>query len=171
MPGTLERVRWHYEDQLGSSETELGHMLYGLVLMLKPDLVVETGTFRGEATHFLGLAAKIHSGKVVSCDPAPQIADERALFWRDYHLPITIFRGSSLDCPELKAADFAFLDSDYAFREKEWALLKPGCVTVIHDTCESFNSDFPSDYLGKFVEANGGLNFHAGKGFGIAIKQ
>jgi len=60
---------WAYAEGGGDSEVEMGELLYGLIRMLKPDLVVETGTYKGGATRYMARACKENdSGHVVTCE-------------------------------------------------------------------------------------------------------
>lgn len=148
-----------------SSEVEMGVLLHGLVRMLKPGLVVETGCYHGHATFALASACAANGhGRVISCE----INEEYVRIARNRcgALPVEVRHGNTCGgLPELAEADFAFLDSDYATRPSEFRQLKPGCVAVVHDT-DQYDSE-----LGEFVRQNGGLTFKAGRGFGIAIKQ
>lgn len=146
-----------------ASEVEMGDLLYGLVRMLKPDLVVETGTYKGHSTWRIAEALhKNKMGSVITCD----IADYGASY---YPASASYLRCNSLDLPELKEADFVFSDSHEDVRMLEYELVKPGCVFVIHDTDQPYHSSNPP-YLGELVKKAGGLIFHAGRGFGILVK-
>ena len=153
--------RWEVHDGT-ASEIEMTDFLYGLVRMLKPKLIVETGTYRGHAAMSMAEACLENSfGKVVSCDienhnvfnPLPDLCDLRI--------------SSSLDLPELRTADLVYSDSLVPLRPKEYELVKPGCVFVVHDTN---NADDWTTKLKDWVHANGGLTFSAGRGFGILVK-
>ena len=153
--------RWEVHDGT-ASEIEMTDFLYGLVRMLKPKLIVETGTYRGHTAMFMAEACLENSfGKVVSCDienhnvfnPLPDLCDLRI--------------SSSLDLPELRTADLVYSDSLVPLRPKEYELVKPGCVFVVHDTN---NADDWTTKLRDWVEAKGGLTFSAGRGFGILVK-
>ena len=157
--------RWEVHDGT-ASEIEMTDFLYGLVRMLKPKLIVETGTYRGHAAMSMAEACLENSfGKVVSCDienhnvfnPLPDLCDLRI--------------SSSLDLPELRTADLVYSDSLVPLRPKEYELVKPGCVFVVHDTARSYTGNPDQSWLGKWVRAQGGLTFSAGRGFGILIKR
>ena len=143
----------------------MGEFLYGLIRMLKPDLVVETGCYKGGATRAMARAI-IDNGfgvecRVVTCEnhyPNPFTPEEN-IDWRNC---------SSFDLPELRTADFVFSDSDHDIRPVEYALVKKGCVFVVHDTDQPYYGDPP--FLGEWVKGMGGLVFHAGRGFGLLIK-
>jgi hypothetical protein len=148
-----------------ASEVEMGDLLYGLVRMLKPDLVVETGTYKGNSTQRMAKAVEKNGlGRIVTCDPYQNNP------WFPPAWPeITFKRCESLSVEELKEADFVFSDSHEDVRMLEYELVKPGCVFVIHDTDQPYHSSSPP-YLGELVKKAGGLIFHAGRGFGILVK-
>lgn len=148
-----------------ASEVEMGELLYGLVRMLKPRRLVETGTYKGHSTRAIGRACfKNGFGHLVTCDIA---AYDFPKYDEDFVPDFRIC--NSLDLPELRDADFVFSDSHEDVRMLEYELVKPGCVFVIHDTDQPYHSSNPP-YLGELVKKAGGLIFHAGRGFGILVK-
>lgn len=156
-----------------SAEVEVGEFLYGFVRVLKPKLVVETGCYFGHTTSKLAQACWHNEmGKVISCDINPEYVEKalQQVKWLNDDI-VEVRQCYSTSLPELPLCDFAFLDSEYALRIKEYELLKPGCVAVIHDTIESFDPQFERHHLGDFTIANGGLNFAAGRGFGVLVKR
>jgi Methyltransferase domain len=154
---------WSIDDG-ASAELEMGEFLHGLVRMLKPDLVVETGTYRGMTAYTMALACQFNGlGRVVTCDPVRH-SDMDVFLENDY---LTYIQGSSLDLPELRLADLVFSDSLVPLRIEEYKLVKPGCVFVVHDTN---NADDWTPKLQNWVRSEGGLTFPCGRGFGILIK-
>lgn len=150
-----------------SAEGEMSQLLYGFVRMLKPEIVVETGTYHALTAEKLGLAVRGNGfGHVYTCDIEMGIAHLE----RIKRLPVTYRQISSLELPELRIADFVFSDSGQDVRTKEYDLVKPGCVFVIHDTATSFSGNTDQFWLGKWVESQGGITFPAGRGFGILKK-
>ena len=155
-----------------AAEAEMGEFLYGLIRMLKPKLVVETGTYKGYTTKQIGLALGLNGeGQLVTCEINPEYISAAGLHCDWHGGPIEFRHCSSLDLPELRTADLVFSDSDQNIRKDEYALVKPGCVFVVHDTDQSFNGQQPQDWLGQWVKSQGGLVFHAGRGFGILVKS
>ena len=148
-----------------SSEIDMGRMLHGMICMLKPKLVVETGTYRGHTTRWLADAVITNGfGHVVTCD----VIDPGPFVGRTYP-EVTFKQCPSLNLPELATADFVYSDSHEDVRPSEYELVRSGCVFVIHDTDQPYKSIAPP-ILGEFVRSNGGLIFHAGRGFGILVK-
>lgn len=154
---------WEIHDGT-ASEKEMADVLFGLVRMLKPELVVETGTYRGHTTAILACAVHLNGmGRLVTCDTTAYDLEPCDFIYE--------FRQtSSLYLPELPRADFVFSDSDQSIRKEEYALVKPGCVFIVHDTRLDFTGRNPQGFLGDFVRELGGLTFEAGRGFGILIK-
>ena len=66
--------RWEVHDGT-ASEIEMTDFLYGLVRMLKPKLIVETGTYRGASIHLgLGVAVPADHFRMLRGRPAIHIA-------------------------------------------------------------------------------------------------
>lgn len=152
---------WECPDET-ASENELGDLLYGLVRMLKPKLVVETGTYKGHATISLAHACFTNGfGRVITCDP---------LDWEplDNPFPAEYRLCASADVPEIEECDFLFSDSGYEFRSAELGRLKKGCIALVHDTEISYHSDIPP--LKGLVETLGGIAFSTYRGFGLLKK-
>jgi len=157
---------WTVVDDAGS-EVELQRLLFSLVCMLKPELVVETGTYRGYATQQLGLAVKRNGfGRVVSCDTNEAMLE--AARGRVRSLPVELRCCRGADLAELREADFVFCDSDYPCRAGELELVKRGAVVLIHDTRISYHSDY--EPLEGLVRSLGGICFDSHRGWGLLRK-
>lgn len=116
-----------------TSELELWEFLYGLVRVLKPAIVFESGCHLGYATRAIGLAVKENGfGNVFSCDTEENMV--RQTRKRVEGLPVTVYSKPALECRELLFCDFLFCDSSYESRMAELAKLKEGAVAVVHDT-------------------------------------
>src|SRR3990172_6215017 len=123
----LEKPKWTEFDGT-SSELEMSELLYGLVRMLKPKLLVETGTYKGFTTAWLADAIKENNyGEYISLAQKYLSSLELSKF-------VELRCISSYLVEELKEADFIYSDSDYQCRAKEIELAKKGCIIVIHDT-------------------------------------
>jgi len=170
----LEKPKWTEFDGT-SSELEMSELLYGLVRMLKPKLLVETGTYKGFTTAWLADAIKENNyGEFISCD----INEEYITLAQKYLSSLELSKFVELRCissylvEELKEADFIYSDSDYQCRAKEIELAKKGCIIVIHDTTlESWKRYSPtSKYLGDTLATYDGLTFDVSRGFSIIRK-
>lgn len=157
---------WHVEDGT-ATEVEVRALLAALVRALKPRLVVETGCYRGFTTQELGHAAmQVEGCRVVTCDTDPLHAHEARM--RCAGLPVEVRECRGIELPELRRADFAFIDSVYADRAAEVALLPLGALAIVHDTnvCKIEGVD-----LGGVVTEHGGLLFDTYRGFGMLRKK
>jgi predicted O-methyltransferase YrrM len=135
---------WHMLDSQ-STEVEVLDLLKSLVVALKPQLIVETGTFLGHGTTRLAEGARENGfGKVITIEFDPAIR-QRALSrfesmglssWIESRLE------SSLDTVIDGTIDFLFSDSHLANREAEIRRLLPQLdprgVLVIHDASSHF---------------------------------
>ena len=155
---------WISRDHM-ATEMELGDVLYGLIRMCKPDLVVETGTYKGDTTKRLVEAVLINQkGRVISCDPE---AHGIPIYQDSVHFEFR--QCSSLDLPELMQADLVFSDSGddeesaLELRSTEYLRCRRGCIFVAHDA-HMFQA------MGDFIRRHGGIVFPFSRGFGIAIK-
>jgi len=114
------------------SEIEMVCFMWGLTLMLKPQLVIETGTNIGVLTKALGLAVQANGfGKVLSAEIDKTFVEFARK--RCEGLPVTIHHGPALDL-KIEDADLLFVDSSYESRKVEMGRAKPGAVVVVHDT-------------------------------------
>lgn len=168
---------WHMFND-GSVEVEVAEFLFGLVRMLKPQLILETGTHRGISSAFMAEGCRVNGrGHVVTLE------------WDEYYWRAAekLFKALSLwDCEPAKdyvtcihadttqwmidmldpitggkhpSIDILFLDSepDLRYREFEryYDYVKPGGLIFIHDLHPNMsyskgiiNPDHPS--LGSF---------------------
>lgn len=115
------------------SEVEMLVLLWALVIMLKPKLVIETGTDAGVMTRALGCAVKANGfGCVLSAEVDASLAEQARAFCQG--LPVQIITGPALNLP-IEDADLLFLDSSYESRKQELAkICKPHAIAVLHDT-------------------------------------
>ena len=156
---------WETWDNI-SSEMEMGDLLYGLIRMLKPELTCETGCYMGYSTLRMAEAVcKNGFGKLISIDLdytcAWNTRDRTKHIHPDF---LEVRHGDVADkLPEIEQADFIFSDSSYEMRKVEMKRAKPGAVVVVHDTRLQKT-------LEGSVKEHGGLEFPAGRGFGIFIK-
>jgi predicted O-methyltransferase YrrM len=131
--------RWRMYDAM-TAEVEVLEFLKTLVTTVKPNLVVETGTFMGVSTLWIAEGLKQNGfGRVITCefDPKTHAAakkrfDESGLAeWIDCRL------GSSLDLKFDGTIDILFSDSDLDLRENEvrrfLPQINPNGVILMHD--------------------------------------
>lgn len=119
-------------------EVEVIEFLVGLVRLLKPRIVVETGCYCGITSLALAEACQDNEiGHVFTSDIDPlAVAETKRIasleggmeFW------LTVREGPALEQLPIAEADLLFSDSSYESRLEEIKLLKPGAVGVLHDT-------------------------------------
>ena len=131
--------RWSMFDSM-TAEVEVLEFLRTLVTTIKPELIVETGTFSGVSTIWLAEGLKANGrGKIISCEFDPVVfarAKERidksaVADW------IELRNESSLEMKIEGKIDLFFSDSDMPVREQEvrrfLPQINPYGVIVMHD--------------------------------------
>jgi predicted O-methyltransferase YrrM len=131
--------RWHMYDAM-TAEVEVLEFIKTLVTTLKPNLVVETGTFMGVSTLRIAEGLKQNGfGRVITCEYDPKIYEaaknkfEKSglASWIDCRL------GSSLELEIKETIDLLFSDSELEIREKEvrrfLPQVNPNGIILMHD--------------------------------------
>lgn len=161
--------RWTAPDEY-ASEHAVSDFMVGLVHLLKPDVVVETGAYLGDTSRAIGIAlAEEGVGHLY----ALEIVSERAgvAAQATAGLPVTVIRASSLDWEPPAPIDLLFLDTEFAIRSLEvrrfraWA--SPRCVLVMHDT-ENGQLRGVLDQLAREGETTRWVTLPTPRGLGIA---
>lgn len=131
----------------GGVETEVGEFIYSLVRLMKPSFVLETGTYCGFSSSYIGLALKFNNkGKIVTLDPIHRKDIEK--IWVDLEIKdIVEYKCmKSLDYNPENSIDILFLDSEPCYRFHEFVKffdkVTPGGIIMIHDL-HSHLSYFP----------------------------
>jgi len=135
---------WHMLDAQ-SAEAEVLDFLKSLVETVKPQVVLETGTFIGHSAMKMAEGMKANGfGKIITVeyDPiifakAKQNIDSSGLGnWIEYR------NASSLETPVEETIDILFSDSDVKIRESEvrrfLPQIRPRGLVLIHDASSSF---------------------------------
>ena len=135
-------------------EVECAEFLHALVRLLKPELVLESGTGRGMASLYIARALKENkSGRLVSFEPMAEFASEARARLAPYDA--LVLSGSSLGY-EGDPPDLVFLDSGPDTREAEIEQWLPRDVAlVVHDAHR--------------YELPGGLLLPAGRGLWLRV--
>ena len=131
--------RWSMYDSM-TAEIEVLEFLRTLVTTIKPELVVETGTFSGISTLWMAEGLKQNGrGKIITCEFDPlvyanakdRIAKSGLAEW------IECRNESSLEMKISGRIDLLFSDSDQAIREQEvrrfLPQVSPNGLILIHD--------------------------------------
>jgi len=135
--------RWHMYDSM-SAEVEVLDFLKALVITLKPELVVETGTFSGLSTLRIAEGLQANGvGKIITCEYDKKVFDAAAERFRTSGLSkwIEARNESSLEMKVEGQIDFFFSDSETSIREQEvrrfLPQISPYGIVVIHDAASS----------------------------------
>jgi prolipoprotein diacylglyceryl transferase len=131
--------RWHMYDSM-SAEVEVLDFLKALVLTLKPELVVETGTFSGLSTLRIAEGLKQNGvGRVITCewDKKAYHAAKKRFAESGLGQWIDARNESSLEMKVNGCIDMLFCDSDPDLREQEvrhfLPRVNPYGLILIHD--------------------------------------
>jgi predicted O-methyltransferase YrrM len=125
----------------GGVEVEVAEFLYSFVRLIKPSIVIETGTHLGVSSTYMARACQVNNkGQIITFEVISSLQQEAMALWND--VGVTPYISSNLQ-PSLNAelfgvqADMLFLDSEPQYRfaefEKFWPNLKVGGFVVIHD--------------------------------------
>ena len=123
------------------TEVEVSEFLYSLVRVLKPSLVVETGTHLGISASFIGLALEDNKkGKITTFEIIPQhYNNAKAMFEEmglSHRIDARLLSALAADATDAEI-EFLFLDSEPNLRFDEfikfWPHVKPGSFIAIHD--------------------------------------
>lgn len=138
-PECPQPERWHMYDSM-TAEAEVLEFLYTLVTTIKPELVVETGSFLGVSTLWIAKALRANGfGKIISCEFDPVVfgkATEK-IAASDLAEWIELRNESSLEMQVEGTIDLFFSDSDLPIREAEvkrfLPQIRPTGVILMHD--------------------------------------
>jgi predicted O-methyltransferase YrrM len=131
--------RWHMYDSM-SAENEVLDFLRTLVTTIKPELVVETGTFLGSSTLHIAEGLKENgSGRIITCEYDQKVFEEARKRIQESGLAdwIDIRNESSLEIKIEGRIDLLYCDSDLPLRETEvrrfLPQINPNGLILMHD--------------------------------------
>lgn len=131
--------RWHMFDSM-TAEAEVLEFLRTVVTTIKPDLVVETGTFSGISTLWIAEGLKANGrGRVVTCEFDPKVYENAKARIAGSGLAewIELRNESSLEMTVEGTIDLLFSDSDMPIREREirhfLPQINPYGLILMHD--------------------------------------
>jgi len=131
--------RWSMYDSM-TAEVEVLEFLRSVVTTLKPELVVETGTFSGISTLWIAEGLKYNGrGRVITCEYDPEVfASAKQRFELSELAPWLECRNeSSLEMKVDGKIDLLFSDSDTPIREQEvrrfLPQMNPYGLILMHD--------------------------------------
>jgi prolipoprotein diacylglyceryl transferase len=138
--------RWHMYDSM-SAEVEVLDFLKALVTTVKPELVVETGTFSGLSTLHIAEGLKQNGvGRVITCEWDKKVYEAAKKRFAESGLSkwIEARNESSLDTKVDGRIDMLFCDSDVPLREKEvrhfLPQISPYGLILMHDASSAMKS-------------------------------
>jgi predicted O-methyltransferase YrrM len=138
-PECAHPERWRMFDTM-TAEVEVLEFLRTFMTTVKPELVVETGTFLGVSTLYMAEGLRQNGfGKILTCEPdAEAFAAAQEKFAASGLSPwIDARKVSSLDLEVAGTIDILFSDSLPELREQEvrrfLPLMKPGALVLMHD--------------------------------------
>jgi predicted O-methyltransferase YrrM len=131
--------RWSMYDSM-TAEVEVLEFLRTLVTTIKPELVVETGSFLGASTLVIAEALRMNGfGCIVSCEFDPKVfaAAKEKIEASEFRDLIDLRNESSLEMKVDGAIDLFFSDSDMPIREQEvrryLPQISPFGLILMHD--------------------------------------
>jgi prolipoprotein diacylglyceryl transferase len=138
--------RWHMYDSM-SAEAEVLDFLKALVITIKPELVVETGTFSGLSTLRIAEGLKENGvGRVITCEWDKKVHEAAKKRFAESGLGkwIDARNESSLEIKVDGRIDMLFCDSDVPLREKEvrrfLPQISPYGLILMHDASSAMKS-------------------------------
>jgi len=138
--------RWHMYDSM-SAEVEVLDFLKALVITIKPELVVETGTFSGLSTLRIAEGLKQNGvGRVITCEWDKKVYDAAKKRFAESGLSqwIDARNESSLEMKVGGRIDMLFCDSDVPLREQEvrhfLPQISPYGLILMHDASSTMKS-------------------------------
>jgi prolipoprotein diacylglyceryl transferase len=138
--------RWHMYDSM-SAEVEVLDFLKTLVMTIKPELVVETGTFSGLSTLHIADGLKANGfGRVITCEYDPKVFASAQKRFASSGLGewIEARNESSLEMKVDGRIDLLFCDSDAPLREQEvrrfLPQINPHGLIVMHDASSAMKT-------------------------------
>lgn len=131
--------RWSMYDSM-TAEVEVLEFLRTLVTTIKPNLVVETGTFMGISTLWIAEALRLNGfGRIISCEYDPKVFQtaKQKIAASEFKDRIDLRNESSLEMKVEGTIDLFFSDSDMPIREQEvrryLPQISPFGLILMHD--------------------------------------
>jgi prolipoprotein diacylglyceryl transferase len=138
--------RWRMFDSM-SAEVEVLDFLKALVITVKPELVLETGTFSGLSTLHIAEGLKANGvGRVITCEYDPKVFASAQKRFASSGLGewIEARNESSLETKLDGKIDLLFCDSDAPLREQEvrrfLPQINPHGLIVLHDASSAMKT-------------------------------
>lgn len=138
------------------SESEVITFLKSLTTVIKPNLILETGTYNGNGTiAFAEGVIENGFGKVISIEFDEELAQNAKRKFAEY--PVEIVCGSSLSYTPNNLIDILFLDSKRSIRKEEFLRYKPflhkHSLIIWHDSSYRERNHLVYDSVNELYEA------------------
>jgi len=138
--------RWRMYDAM-AAEVEVLEFLKTLVTTIKPELVVETGTFLGSSTLRIAEGLKENGfGRVITCEADPKVFEEarKRIVASGLAEWIELRNESSLEMKVEGRIDLLYCDSDLPLRETEvrrfLPQVNPNGLILMHDASSALKT-------------------------------
>jgi len=138
--------RWHMYDSM-TAEVEVLDFLRAIVITIKPELIVETGTFSGLSTLRFAEGCKANGvGRVITCEYDAKVFAAAKTRFKESGLAqwIDARNESSLETKVDGRIDLLFCDSDTPIREQEvrrfLPQMNPYGLILMHDASSSMKT-------------------------------
>lgn len=138
--------RWKMYDAM-AAEVEVLDFLKTLVTTIKPELVVETGTFLGSSTLRIAEGLRENGfGRVITCEADPKVFEEarKRIVASGLAEWIELRNESSLEMKIERRIDLLYCDSDLPLRETEVRLflpqVNPNGLILMHDASSALKT-------------------------------
>lgn len=142
----------------GSAEVEVLEFLYSLVRIVKPEFVLETGSYWGWSGAYMALGLRDNGkGFLDTIEFAKENLDKAKALWNKLSLDFFIHASEipSLDFSTVKKYELVLLDTEPQLRfqelERFWDNIVPGGIIVIHDLSWDLGSGAPQFWLHKKI--------------------
>lgn len=131
-----EPARWLAPDG-NATEKDVSALIGAFVRALKPDYIVETGSYYGDTAAVMGHALKVLGrGELLTIDIDPDMAALTRKACED--LPVTCVVAKASDVVPTAPIDLLFIDCDLKDRLRQIRNFRqyasPRCVILVHDT-------------------------------------
>lgn len=139
------------------SETEVHRFLKALTILLKPRLIIETGTYEGDGTiAFAEGVMQNGFGKVISLEWNAELAERARRKLSEY--PVDVVTCNSLEYIPARQIDLLFLDSKRTLRLEEFLRFRPflhdKSVIVWHDSSYRHQNHAVFDAVNELYKAD-----------------
>ena len=138
--------RWHMYDSM-TAEVEVLDFLKAIVTTIKPELILETGTFSGMSTLHIAEGLQANGfGKVITCEYDPKVfaAAKKRFDSSELGKWIDARNESSLEMKVDGRIDLLFSDSDAPLREQEvrrfLPQMNPNGLILMHDASSAMKT-------------------------------